>query len=940
MAEITVKGSDPDLTFEYKLLTSMIISDKFLKEIQYIFSPNLLRDPVIGLVGQWTLDYYKKYDKAPNSHLKDIFDDESGILRDEQSIEFVQKFLIKLSRDYADGKTEINDAYLLDKAEKYLKKRSLIHLAQQIKTNAESMEITKGESLIKDYRKITRPTSDGVDLFTDELLLEKAYSEDEESLFVFPGALGELMNSQMCRDAFVGFMAPEKRGKCLIRSKDCKIIMSDGSYISNEKLFQERRTDIVSFNESSQKFEQDEIIDFWENGSKPVYKVKTRTGRSVEITDNHPLLTPNGWKDLSELKVKDFIAVPKELPIFGTEEMEEHKIKILAYIIAEGNTTNGAVGFTNAEKAIQEDFNNCVQEMGCSVRGASNGIDFEVTNGKENRGKHNKNFVRSFLQKHKVWDKYSYEKTIPDSIFRLRKDLIRLFLKILFTCDGSVYTGTIEYCSTSEELAKGVHHLLTRFGIVSVLRFSENGFKGAWIVSIGSYEYMKKFMDEIGFVFSKQEKALSLIETMSTKSKSFLDKIPNKIASNIVKEIQEIYSRRISTIISINDWDHLKYQVNKGCPIMRQSFKNLGQDIPIINTLLSSQILWDEIVEISYQGEKETVDLTVKKNHNFIADNILVHNTWFLIELMMRVLRSRKRVVYFSIGDMTETQIKRRTDTYLAKRGWKEKKFKTLLDKFYPIMDCYLNQIDKCNEPMRKRKSKYILDKKEGRKPDPEKTKHIPCIACPNIIPTYWFKQYDPQEVFTKEDARMLGRKFAKVILKKSHKVKAYANRQASVSDLKTQLDMWEEYDDFIADVIIIDYADNLAPEKGTADFRQQQNIIWQSLRALSQEKRCLVITATQSDAQSYSAKTIGLKHFSEDKRKYAHVTAMYGLNQDDDEKTHGILRINPVVVREEEFDRNRSVAVMQNLNIGRPHLGSYWHTDYLEVVKETKGEE
>nr|4O1R_A Chain A, Replicative DNA helicase [Nostoc punctiforme PCC 73102] len=39
-----------------------------------------------------------------------------------------------------------------------------------------------------------------------------------------------------------------------------------------------------------------------------------------------------------------------------------------------------------------------------------------------------------------------------------------------------------------------------------------------------------------------------------------------------------------------------------------------------------SDIYWDEIVSITYSGEEEVFDLTVPGLHNFVANNIIVHN--------------------------------------------------------------------------------------------------------------------------------------------------------------------------------------------------------------------------------------------------------------------------------------------------------------------------
>jgi hypothetical protein len=160
---------------------------------------------------------------------------------------------------------------------------------------------------------------------------------------------------------------------------------------------------------------------------------------------------------------------------------------------------------------------------------------------------------------------------------------------------------------------------------------------------------------------------------------------------------------------------------------------------------------------------------------------------------------------------------------------------------------------------------------------------------------------------------------------KRTFKLCTYPNETLTFQEINTLLDSWEKQEGFVPDVIIIDYLDIMAPDADSKgiDHRNQENKKWQRGRRLSQQKHCLVLTATQSDADSYTRDLLTMKNFSEDKRKYAHVTAMYGLNQNDVEKRLGIMRINEIVVREGDFDSTNSVRVLQRLQTGRPFLGS-----------------
>ena len=66
-------------------------------------------------------------------------------------------------------------------------------------------------------------------------------------------------------------------------------------------------------------------------------------------------------------------------------------------------------------------------------------------------------------------------KALPECIFRLPCEQLALFLRTLFTCDGSVYVNRqgqpgLSYSTISPRLAQDVQHLLLRFGLVATLR--------------------------------------------------------------------------------------------------------------------------------------------------------------------------------------------------------------------------------------------------------------------------------------------------------------------------------------------------------------------------------------------------------------------------------------------------------------------------------------
>lgn len=314
--------------------------------------------------------------------------------------------------------------------------------------------------------------------------------------------------------------------------------------------------------------------------------------------------------------------------------------------------------------------------------------------------------------------------------------------------------------------------------------------------------------------------------------------------------------------------------------------------------------------------------------------------TALMIDASIRGVRQKRNVAVFQAGDMTRSQQLRRIAIYLSKNSDKEKYTGNLM---LPVKDCYFNQIDDCRSSLRECDFGALADMKWGSvkqarqeitaedieeaiKVEPD---YKPCHNCLAYAKNSWgmpyLKKHTVKDILTEDRAlSVLEQYFCRK--NRGLRISTHTNGTLSVEEMKAILNTWEQQDGWVADIIIVDYAD-LLTTKGNQEERHKQNNIWKALRGLNQETNTLLITATQSDAAAYEQDTLRLKNFSEDKRKYAHVTAFYGLNQDSKgrEKKLGLLRINELLLREDGFDANRQVTVLQAMSIGRPILTSYW---------------
>jgi len=325
-------------------------------------------------------------------------------------------------------------------------------------------------------------------------------------------------------------------------------------------------------------------------------------------------------------------------------------------------------------------------------------------------------------------------------------------------------------------------------------------------------------------------------------------------------------------------------------------------------------------------------------NHEFIRSRFVAFlapekrgKSYRLMDIAMRGARNGCRVAYFQAGDMLEEEQTLRFAEYLTKRSISER----YCDELYiPQVDCMYNQTNECDVVTRQSKTGIhvteaqlddvtyeMLVEKHSEFPN-----HRNCYNCAKLRGTVWFEKRGKIKPLNEKDAYIALRRFEKKY-KARFRMSTHPADTLTVLQMKGLLDLWEKQDGFVADIAIVDYADVLASEPDCKQMasRDQHNATWLKLRSLSQQKHVLLITATQSDAESYEREILRRRNFSEDKRKYGHVTSMWGLNQNNEEKRIGIMRINDLVQRHsDDYDEFRPVTVLQRLEIGRPFLGSY----------------
>jgi hypothetical protein len=154
----------------------------------------------------------------------------------------------------------------------------------------------------------------------------------------------------------------------------------------------------------------------------------------------------------------------------------------------------------------------------------------------------------------------------------------------------------------------------------------------------------------------------------------------------------------------------------------------------------------------------------------------------------------------------------------------------------------------------------------------------------------------------------------------------------ATLEALEEELLKLEYYEGFVPDVIIIDYAD-IIQGKGY-DARDRVNNIWVGLKTWAKKYHCAVITASHLSGEALK-KDGEAYNIGEDKRKLHHVSGMYILNQTEEEKRNGIMRIKATATRFSSYTELDEVVVLYNFSAGRTYIDSRWRKEIPEYTSE-----
>lgn len=383
-----------------------------------------------------------------------------------------------------------------------------------------------------------------------------------------------------------------------------EILMSDGSKKKIKDINVGDR--VVSYNEVRRSTPINKVLNKWNNGKKEVFRITLENGDYIDATADHKILgwirtgrenqmlkcpsfkTGYGSIASGDIKVGTDIYVLNKYKKFGNVD-DDNLAKILGYLCTDGylriDRQNSKVEFRNIRKAyVDEIFNAIVDRFG----DIPNYREFEERVDK-NGSVHQKHYgiflyrrdanIASFLKDIGAVNKHTRElKILRWASKNLSEKSFGVFLNRVIGGDGNVYP--VPNTNTSRICVAGKYHSEFLYELKDILR------------SIGVYR-------------------TAIYHRVKRDGKSSVLHIANSHSLKALLSLTgEIFGKEENSRIVLNNISNISNDRRNG-RLKRGAF----------NT--STRV---KIVSIESIGVHDVYDIEVDKRHNFIANNVIVHN--------------------------------------------------------------------------------------------------------------------------------------------------------------------------------------------------------------------------------------------------------------------------------------------------------------------------
>jgi len=439
-------------------------------------------------------------------------------------------------------------------------------------------------------------------------------------------------------------LADLRESGCL--TGDTLVQLADGQRVPIRQLAEQGRpAQVMALNETTWKVEPVEARKVWLVGVKPVFRLHTRSGRDVRATANHRFRTLTGWKRIDELKPREHIALPRSwerLPC-PRATMTKAEAALLGHLIGDGCTLpRHAVQYTTNNEELAETVVELATEIfgnKLTPRVERQRSWWQVFLSSTGHLTHDRrNPVAEWMDALGAWGYRSHEKCIPEKVFRQPREVVAQLLRHLWATDGRLGVvgrkkprAIVYYATSSKRLALDIQHLLLRLGIVSRVSCVPQRGKGRdqWHVTITGKPDVMRFIECIGVVGPKRIRMQAIEEFFDHRvHNTNRDVVPRTAWRSLVEPARRaigMSTRTMQATLGTHYCGTGLYKSNLSRTRARRVAQVVQSDA--LARIADSDVYWDQVVSIEPAGVERVYDLEVPGHHNFVANDIIVHNS-------------------------------------------------------------------------------------------------------------------------------------------------------------------------------------------------------------------------------------------------------------------------------------------------------------------------